>query len=344
MRAAVFKQPGQPLAIETIADPIPQAGEVIIKVNASGICGSDLHATTEEGMIVPDGTVLGHEFVGEIVEKGPAAAEGWAIGDRLCTLPFIGCGGCPACINGVPWQCPSKQIIGFEIPGGFAEYARVHLSDAVRLPASIDWRQGALVEPLAVGLHAVRRARHVAGKNVLVVGAGPIGLAVGMWARFLGARHIITSEFDSGRRQMAIALGATGEIDPKDDVDERFTELAGGPPEVVFECVGIPGMIAHCVDRAAFGGEIVVVGFCTKPDSLVPSAALVKELDLTFSIGETKADFQFVVDMLAAGRIQPDPMITRVVSFDELPAAFEALKTTSDQCKVILDPEAIESV
>jgi (R,R)-butanediol dehydrogenase/meso-butanediol dehydrogenase/diacetyl reductase len=141
-------------------------------------------------MIVPDGTtVLGHEFVGEIVEIGPPADDGWKVGDRLCPLPFIGCGRCMACMNGVPWQCSSKKIIGFEIQGGFAEYARVHLSDAVRLPESIDWRPGALVELLAVGLHAVRRACCLAGKNVLVIGAGPIGLAVGMWARFFGARQ-----------------------------------------------------------------------------------------------------------------------------------------------------------
>ncbi len=339
MKAAVFHQRGTPLAIESIPDPTPETGEVVIKVKASGICGSDLHATTEEGMIVPDGTVLGHEFVGEIVTVGPGVPKEWAIGDRLCTLPFIGCGDCVFCVNGIPWQCESKKIIGFEIPGGFAEYARVHHNEAVRLPAAIDWRQGALVEPLAVGLHAVRRARQVEGKNVLVIGAGPIGLAVGMWARFFGARHVITSEFDPGRRQMALSLGATGGIDPKQDVDAQFLTLAGGPPELIFECVGIPGMITQTIDRAAYGAEIVLVGFCTAPDNFVPAMAMVKELDMTFSIGESKADFQFVVDMMAAGRIQPSEMISHVVSFDDFPDAFEALKKPSDQCKVILDTE-----
>ena len=339
MKAAVFHQQGQPLSIETIADPVPESGEAIIKIKASGICGSDLHATTEEGMIVPDGTVLGHEFVGEVVEIGPAVPEEWSIGNRLCTLPFIGCSSCVHCINGVPWQCRSKKIIGFDIPGGFAEYARVHLDEAVRLPDTVDWHQGALVEPLSIGLHAVRLARHVAGKNVLVIGAGPIGLAVAVWARFFGARHVITSEFDPGRRQMALDMGSTGGIDPEDEVDAQFLALAGGLPELIFECVGVPGMVTQCIDRAAYGAEIIIVGFCTQPDSFVPATAVVKELALTFSIGESKSDFQFVVDMMSAGRIHPDDMITQVVSFDELPAAFERLKKPSNQCKVILDPE-----
>jgi (R,R)-butanediol dehydrogenase/meso-butanediol dehydrogenase/diacetyl reductase len=154
----------------------------------------------------------------------------------------------------------------------------------------------------------------------------------------LGARQVIISELDPDRRQMALKLGATGVIDSKDNADAKFLDLAGGPPNVIFECVGIPGMIAQCVDQAAYGSEVIVVGFCTKPDTLVPASAMVKELALTFSIGESKADFQFVVDMLAAGRITPDEMITRVVSLDDLPVAFEALKTTSEQCKVMLDP------
>lgn len=339
MKAAVFHDVGKPLAIENVADPRPENGEVIIKIKASGICGTDPHATVDEAMLVADGTVLGHEFAGEVIEVGPGVPQGWAIGDRLCTLPFIGCGKCMPCLTGVPWQCQSKKLIGFDVPGGFAEYARVHVNGAVKLPDSVSWREGALVEPLSVGLHAARTAHRVNGKNVLVVGAGPIGLSVALWCKFFGARQVITSELAPGRAQMALKLGATGLIDPKDDVGAQFLRLTGQPPELIFECVGVPGMIAQCIEMASYGAEVIVVGFCAKPDTFVPAQALVKEIAMKFSIVYSKSEFHFVVDMIAAGRINPDDMITQVVSFNDLPSAFEALKKPSDQCKVILDPE-----
>ncbi len=340
MKAAVFHQIGKPLVIETIADPEPEQGEVIIKVKACGICGSDLHATSEEGMLVPNGTVLGHEFVGEIIKVGPSVPEGWAKGDRICTMSFWGCGKCIACLNGVPWQCQSKKIVGLgEVPGGYAEIARIHVNDAVKLPESVAWQEGALVEPLSVGLHGVRLASSVEGKNVLVVGAGPIGLAVVLWCKFMGARHIIISDFDKSRGEMAVKFGATGTINPKDDIDARFLHMTGGSPELIFECVGVPGMIAQCIDRAPYGAEIIVLGFCSAPDTLIPAYAVVKEVTLKFSIAFSKADLQFAVEMLAAGRVNAKEMITQVVSFKDLPEVFENLKKPSNQCKVILDPE-----
>jgi (R,R)-butanediol dehydrogenase / meso-butanediol dehydrogenase / diacetyl reductase len=337
MKAAVFHQVGKPLAIETVADPIPENGEVIIKIMASGICGTDPHATVDEGMLVSDGTVLGHEFAGEVTEVGPDVPEGWAKGDRLCAMPFIGCGKCLPCLTGMTWQCPSKKIIGFDVFGGFAEYARVHVNEAVRLPDAVTWREGALVEPLSVGLHAVRSARCVDGKNVLVIGAGPIGLSVALWCKFLGARQVIASDLSPGRAQMALKFGATGLIDPKDDMDAQFVRLAGGPPEVIFECVGIPGMIGQCIDRASYGAEIIVVGFCAKPDTFVPAQAMVKEISMIFSICYSKSDFQYIVDMMAAGRICVGEMITDVISLNDLPVAFEGLRKPSSQCKVILE-------
>ncbi len=341
MRAAVFHQPGTPLAVQHLQDPIPQSGEVVIRVRACGICGTDLHATLDQAMLVPAGTVLGHEFAGEIVGLGPAVPEGWSLGDRLCTLPFIGCGQCLHCLAGVTWRCASKQIIGFEVGGGFAEYARVHVNEAVRLPESVSWQEGALVEPLAVGLHAVRLASGgVQGKNVLVIGAGPIGLGVALWCRFFGARQVIVSDRDAQRAQAALQFGATGLVDPsQDDLAGQYQQLTGGAPELIFECVGIPGLLSQCIDLAGFGAEIVVVGYCMQPDSFVPALALLKELSLKFSIGNNKADFQFIVDMLAARRIQARALVTQTVSLDELPAAFESLRHPSAQCKVLWEPK-----
>ncbi len=340
MKAAVFLEPGKPLVIETIPDPSPDIGEAVIRVKHCGICGTDLHATERHGARLPEGTVLGHEFAGEIVAIGDDAPEGWKEGDRLCALPFIGCGKCLACFQGKPWQCQAKRIIGLgEVHGGLAEYTRVHLNEAIRLPASVTWREGALVEPLAVALHAIRGVRNgLAGKNVLVIGAGPIGLTTVLWCSFFGARHVIVSELDRGRAQLSLKYGATGLVDAGGDVISEFRELTGGAPELIFECVGVPGMIAKCIGLAPHGGEIIVVGFCTKPDTFMPGLAMANELSIRFVLAHDKSDFQFVVDMLAANRIDVEGMVTDIVSFGELPAAFEALRTPTSQCKVLLDP------
>lgn len=339
MKAAVFHTPGKPLSIETVADPVPREGEAIIRVKHCGVCGTDLHATEQHDRAGANGMVMGHEFAGEVVALGKGV-EGWKEGDRLTSLPFIGCGKCSACFQGKPWQCAVKQIIGLgEVTGGFAEYTRVHLNEAVRLPRSVSWKEGALVEPLAVSLHGVRGIRNgLAGKNVLVVGAGPIGLTTTLWCGFFGARHVIVSELDQGRARMALKYGATGLVDASGDVAEQFRALTGGEPELIMECVGLPGMIARCIELAPYGGEIVVVGFCMHPDKFVPAVAMAKELSVKFVIAQDKSDFQFVVDMIAADRIDVEHMVTDVLGFDDFPAAFEALRTPTSQCKILLAP------
>ena len=341
MKAAVFHEAGKPLSVESVADPTPGPGEAVIRVHHCGVCGTDLHSTEqheESGKAI----VFGHEFTGEIVALGSETPGGWREGDRLVSLPFIGCGQCVPCATGAPWQCPTRKVIGSaDLHGGFAEYVRVHLNEAVRLPDAVSWTEGALVEPLAVALHALRRvARGIEGRNVLVMGAGPIGLAATLWARFLGARHVVVSELDRGRGEKALSFGATGLVDAKGDVAEQFRAITDATPDLILECVGVPGMIGKAIDLAPFRGELVVIGFCMKPDSFLPALAMVKELTVQFVIAHEKRDFQFVVDMLAAGRIKPLSMVTDIVGFDAFPQAFEALRTPNSQCKVLLDPFA----
>lgn len=212
------------------------------------------------------------------------------------------------------------------------------MNQAVRLPDSVSWHEGALVEPLAVSLHAVRLAGRVEGKNVLVIGAGAIGLGVALWCNFFGARQVIVSERDRGRARRALEFGATGLADAGADAGVQFKQLTGSTPELIFECVGTPGLLSQCLDMAAFGAEVVVVGFCMQPDTFVPALAMLKELTLKFAIGNNKSDFQFIVDMMAANRIDARPMITDVVSLEELPKTFEALRTPAGQCKVLVEP------
>jgi (R,R)-butanediol dehydrogenase/meso-butanediol dehydrogenase/diacetyl reductase len=339
MKAAVFHEPGKPLSIENIPEPDPAPSDLVLRVKSCGICGSDLHAAAIPPGL-PRGTVMGHEFAGEVVEVGPEASAAWQVGDRVCALPYIGCGRCQACLAGDGTLCPVVQTTGLgQLPGAYAEFVRVGSGEALRLPESVSFQQGALVEPLAVGLHAVNTAKLRAADNVLVIGAGPIGLATAMWARFFGARHVIISEKVSGRLEMADRFGATGVIDASEQVvAAAFHEQAGAAPDVIFECVGVPGLLQQCIMMAPARGRIIVVGVCMQPDTIVPGMAILKEVSLHFVVAYRKSDFRLTIDMLHGGRIAPDAMVTDIVGLDGFADAFETLKTPTTQCKVLLEP------
>ncbi len=338
MQAAVFHASDRPLVVEEVPEPTPGPRELVVEVKCCGICGSDLHAASLPGGL-PKGCVMGHEFAGEVVEVGSAATGGFAVGDRVTGIPAIGCGACAACLSGDVMHCPELVITGLgQLPGAYAQYLRVGSNEAVALPEAIDFRLGALVEPLAVGLHAVNAAGLAPGQEVMVIGAGPIGLAVTLWARFLGARSILVSEPVQGRRAMATAMGATDVVDGAASAAACLAEKPRGGVDVIFECVGIPGLLAQCVDLAAARSKVVVAGVCMQPDTFVPAAAVIKELQLQFVLAYEKSDFQLTLDMMASGRIDPRAMVTDRVSLGAMPEAFEALKQPSDQCKVLVEP------
>jgi 2-desacetyl-2-hydroxyethyl bacteriochlorophyllide A dehydrogenase len=343
MKAAVFHELGKPLAIETVARPQAGPGELILKVHYCGICGSDLHATRPGVFVVPDGTILGHEFAGEIVESG---APDWKVGEMATALPNNACNACRAeglgeCKDRLGIMCPNNTITGFNTTaqGAYAEYVKVSAKEALRLPSSVEARKGATIEPLAVGLHAVTRGKVAMGEKVLIMGAGPIGLAVTIFAKLAGARDVIVSEFAQSRREAAGALGATAMIDPaREDVAEAFAKHAGGPPDVIFECIGIPGMIQKCIDASRPFGRIAVVGVCMSEDTLTPISGIFKEINIQFVLGYARPDWHFVLDLLRSGRIDPGKMITHVIGLDELPETFEALRKPTTQIKVLVRP------
>jgi (R,R)-butanediol dehydrogenase/meso-butanediol dehydrogenase/diacetyl reductase len=338
MKAAVFHAADRPLAVEEVADPVPGPRDLVVEVRACGICGSDLHAASQPGGL-PPGCVMGHEFSGVVVEAGREATGGFSQGDRVIAVPSIGCGTCPACLSGDVIHCPEVKILGLgQLPGAYARYVRVGSNESLALPEALDFSQGALAEPLAVGLHAVNVAGLSPGQDVLVVGAGPIGLAVTLWARFLGARSIIVSEPAEGRRAMATRVGATRVVDGSESAAPLLAELPGGGADVLFECVGVPGLMSECVGLAAPRSKVVVAGVSMHPEPFVPGLAVVKELELQFVLAYVKSDFQRALDMMAAGRIDPRPMVTDRVGLDALPAAFEGLKRPGDQCKILVEP------
>lgn len=339
MRAAVLREAGKLLQIEEVSDPSPSPGELILKVESCGICGSDLHVADLPGAL-PAGTVMGHEFSGVVAAVGKEAGQRFRVGERVCALPFIGCGRCAPCLSGDASRCPSIQTTGLgQIPGAYAEYVRVGQHELLRLPEAVDHRQGAMVEPLAVGLHAVEKAELLPGSRVLVIGAGPIGLTVALWSRFFGARAVVVSEKAAGRRELAGRFGATDAIDPaSEEVGAAFAQRAGGPPDVVFECVGVKGLLQESINLARDRGRVVVVGVCVVPDTILPAIGILKELDLRFVVAYQRRDFELTLALLEQGRISSQAMVTDVVDLARFPAAFEALKRPSTQCKVILEP------
>ena len=333
MRAAVFKGVGVPLAIETLADPEPGPGEAVIKVGRCGICGSDIHMTSGHALDYPAGTILGHEYAGEVVALGVGVTN-LKPGDRVTAMPATGCGQCVACLSGYPLGC--RQMKG--MLGGFGEYLRIAAASAVKLPASLSLADGALVEPLAVGLRGVRLAGMAAGARILVLGAGSVGLAVIHWARRLGAGRIVAASPSARRRELALAMGADGFETLGDGESQRISAGLGGAPDLVFECAGAVGLLQKSIDLVRPEGVIVSLGFCGRPDPITPAIATWKQVTIKFSFAYALSEFRHCADVLDRGQVEPRRMITETVSLDALPAMFEAIRAGAGQAKVQVDP------
>ena len=335
MRAALIAD-DRTLEVAEVDDPAPGPGELVLAVKGCGICGSDLKVVDH----LPIGYTLGHEFSGEVVAMGVDPVGDWKMGDAVCALPLVGCGSCQFCWAALPVHCPNVEMIGTGVrPGAYAQYVTVSSAQTFRLPEGCGYDVGALVEPLAVGLHAVETVGIAAGDNVLVLGAGPVGLSVALWCRHVGARSVVVSDPVALRRESAADFGATGMIDPEaEELGPAFERLAGVPPDVVVEAVGKPGVIRACIEVAAHRGRVAVVGICSGPDPIIPVHASLKELTMTFPVYYRHRDFAHSLAMIQQGRINPAPFITHTVDLDGLPAAFEAIKSPTDQCKVMVHP------
>lgn len=343
MRAAIFDTPGQPLRLADLPDPEPAAGEAILRVHACGVCGSDLHATVDGGIARPGG-VLGHEVAGVIDALGPDPIGDWKIGDRVFVVSQFSCGSCGWCLVDQAHKCEQLKFFGAlgpdEPDGAYAERLRVRTNDLLAVPDSVSLETAAMVEPLATGLMLVREAELSIGDRVLVMGGGAIGQATALWARFFGARRIVMSEMVPSRLQLGATMGATDLIDASGDVDvkQEVETALGQPPDVVIECVGRPGVLAQAIDIVKHGGTVIAGGVCMQPDTISHVDAYFKEPTVRFPATYTKEENAFVIEMIAAGRIDPGPMLTHQVSLEELPEAFEALRSPTDQCKVVVTP------
>jgi (R,R)-butanediol dehydrogenase / meso-butanediol dehydrogenase / diacetyl reductase len=334
MRAAVFRALDLPLAMEDIADPRPSPNEVVIRVGRCGICGSDLHMTREPAFGIAPGTVLGHEFAGEVVEVG-SCAVGLKTGDQVAVAPIRGCGYCPSCLSGEPAWCTQMSLQG----GGYAQYALATDRQCLKLPATTSTEEGALVEPLAVALHGVALSRLKAGDRVLIMGAGPIGLAVAYWARRRGATRVAVSDLSPFQSKLAVQVGATAFVQSTSDVVAQVQAALGGAPDVVFECVGRPGVLAEALEHVRPRGNIVILGLCTAADSFIPFRAVSKEVKFITSAFFNLREYQTALDALDGGHSPARLLITDTVPLTRLPVVFENLRQRTSQCKVMVSPD-----
>ena len=327
MRAAIFKGFGQPLAVEDVMDPTPGPDEIVVRVARCGICGSDLHLTENPSFGLPPGAVLGHEYAGEIVAAGRDTGR-LKVGDRVAVSPHYGCGKCATCLAGEPVWCKNMRLDG----GGYGEYSLAAERQAVKLPQTVSLEDGALVEPLAVGLHGIAVSEMKPGAKVLVIGAGPIGLAAVFWARRLGASKVAVTAGSTRRAGLAMAMGATDFVAPDEDV----VAALGQAPDIVYECVGAPGIIQRAIDHVRVKGTVCVLGLCAHTDTIVPFSAVAKEARIQTSAFFTHHEYKYSVEALDRGAVEPHAMITDTVSLGEMPDAFEALRHRSHQCKVMV--------
>ncbi len=356
MRAAVMRE-GK-IAVREIGDPEPLAGQVLVRTLACGICGSDLHALRHLDELAGTGllgalradqdVVMGHEYCAEIVAYGPDCTRRLPVGTRVCAFPFL---------HGPQ----GRETVGYSAvaPGGYGEHMLLMENLLLPVPEGLPTEIAALTEPMAVGWHAVNKARLEGGEVPLVIGCGPVGLAVIAALRRKGAGPIVAADFSPARRQLAEAFGADMVVDPaRASPYAAWHEIARLPappeaaahspipllgpftrPALVFECVGVPGMIdAIASADLPRGTRVIVVGVCMQADTFHPVQAIRRELGLQFVLGYSPAEFAESLHHLVDSDLPLESLLTGSVGLDGVAGAFESLSSPERHCKIIVDP------
>jgi 2-desacetyl-2-hydroxyethyl bacteriochlorophyllide A dehydrogenase len=334
MRAAVLRD-GRMVYRDDVPDPVPGPGQVLVAVRSCGICGSDLHfaahgeemlALTEQmgagvGGDLSRDIVMGHEFSAEVLEAGPDTDT-----HRPGTL-----------VTSVPVVLSAEGIvpIGFtdRTIGGYAERMLLSAPLLLPIPNGLDPRHAALTEPMAVGLHAVNKSAIQRDETALVLGCGPIGIAIIAALRVRGVETIVASDFSTKRRELAATMGAHQTIDPA-----QGSPFDTVKPKVVFEAVGVPGVIDDVMRRTRAGSRIVVAGVCMQPDTVHPFFAIAKEINVQFVLAYDPNEFAESLRAIADGDIDVAPVITGEVGLDGVGAAFDELADPERHCKVLVTP------
>ncbi len=349
MRAAILRN--KAMVVDDIEDLVPDAGQVLVETVACGICGSDLHtvdhahelvaASAEAGLDTfgfdPDlDLVMGHELSVRVLETG-AGVEGIKAGTAMAAMPFLMADG-------------RRAIPGYDniYPGGYSERLLLDPMALLPVPNGLDPAIAALTEPMAVGLHAVNQSSIEQGRPAIVIGAGPVGLSVIASLAAAGVEPIIASDFSPRRRQMAAQMGAHVVVDPSAAASARegfdlavqawADQRSEDAPPVIFEAVGVPGVIDMAMRGAPAHSELVVVGVCMQTDSFQPMMGILKHLSFRFVLGWSPEEFARSLHQLAEGVIDGGALVTDEVGLDDVPAAFSSLADPEEQVKILVRP------
>jgi 2-desacetyl-2-hydroxyethyl bacteriochlorophyllide A dehydrogenase len=330
------------IRIAEVADPEPREGELLVRPLASGICGTDLTAVRDGAALsaagrrsgaffdfdADDQLVLGHEFASEVVAAGPGTKGRFAPGDRVVSIPSL------------PRE-DRTELIGFSpaAPGGFAPLAIVAEAFTYPVADHVPNEVAALTEPLAVASHAVDRGAFNDGGIPLIVGAGPVGLAVLAWMVARGIGPVVVSEPNPTRRELAHRLGAAVTVDPTtDDPVAALRDLATGHPAVLYECTGRHGMLNALIAMAPTGARIVVPGMSVTSEQIDPMMAFGKELTIAWSAGYHAREFRDTIAALGDGRLDVGGLVTTSVGADNVADALAALAAGGDHGKIVVVP------
>ncbi len=322
-----------------------EKGELIVKVEFCGICGTDVHSY-QNGLHIPVGAVMGHECVGTVYEIA-GTVPGFKVGDRVVINPMPRCGKCHWCKTGQFSLCPdaaSREIgLNLDHDGGFAEFVKIKYPIEMlhQIPDTLSFEDAALAEPLAVSLHGVRISRLKVGDTALVIGAGMIGLGVIEFLRIAGAGKIIVVEISEKKAELAKSLGADFVINPLvegEGTGQKILELTNGiGPDIVFECGGNPVTFQCSFDYVKRGGQVILIGFCEKDVPISPLKLILKELEIKAALGYYE-EFSNVIGFLSENKIHTDKYISDIIPLHDLDEGIKRIIRTPDIIKLLVKP------
>jgi threonine dehydrogenase-like Zn-dependent dehydrogenase len=335
------------IEIQEKPKPVIQSGEVLVKVEYCGICGSDVHGYLK-GIVIPIGTVMGHEFGGIVAEVGKKI-YGVQPGDRVVVKPSAPCLDCYWCRRGQYSICPKRRqtIIGVnpQNDGAFAEYVRIRYPGQMlfKLPPGLGTKEAALVEPFSIALHGVRLSRFKSGDCALIIGTGMIGLGLLQFLKLEGAGKIIAVEISEEKSRLARKLGADIVLNPISEGDrlkDRIFDLTGGiGADLVFDCAGVTPAFQYAMDCVKSGGQILIIGVYENKVLLDPFILLHREIELK-GVYSSYDEFKDVIDLLAAGKIHTDVLISGIIpATDLVEKGFEPLIASHDLVKILVQME-----
>lgn len=333
------------LEVRQLPDPVPQSGEVLLRVRACGICGSDVHGYLGlTGRRIPPMT-MGHEFAAEVVGAGHATA-GFKPGDSVVVQPINFCGECVNCKRGLTNMCLNKKFFGvLTVDGALAEYVAVPEKLLYHLPAGCSYEMGALTEPYAVAYGSLVKSGSLKDQTVMIIGAGTIGLCILQLAKLHNPQTVVVCDLSEARLQAALDLGADAVINPgNEEYLEAVERLTGGRMlDVTIEAVGVEATANQSVKALKVGGVSVWVGMSQKEMTINMQDVVCSAREIRGSFNYTHKEFGEVVNLLGSGKIAAEKLISKIISLKEAPDTFAALHEHPDRyIKILVDPQKQE--